>query len=120
MTKRLLIVDDAPFMRLVIRDIAQQEGWEVVAEASNGEDAVPLYERYRPDLVTLDLEMPKMDGRETLQSLRQIDPHGKVVIISPLKQKETWSELIKAGAMEFIAKPFEREQVAALLKKIGA
>lgn len=117
MSKRLLIVDDAMFMRMVIRDVAVEAGWEIAGEAANGEEAVALYQEVHPDLVTLDLVMPKMGGLETLRAILQINPNAKIVIVSALDQKETLVETIRAGAIDFIVKPFERERILGVLNK---
>ena len=120
MSKRLLIVDDSLFMRMVIKDLAREAGWEVVAEASNGEEALPLFDRYQPDLVTLDMVMPKMGGLETLRNLRRHHPDAKVVVVIALDQKETLVETIRSGAIDFIVKPFERERIFGVLAKAGS
>lgn len=120
MSKRLMIVDDAMFMRLIIKDVAQKAGWEVVGEAANGEEAVTLYAEAHPDLVTLDLVMPKMGGLEALKAILHIDPKARVVIVSALDQKETLVETIRTGAIDFIVKPFEKERILGVLAKACA
>jgi two-component system chemotaxis response regulator CheY len=120
MSKRLLIVDDAMFMRMVIRDVAVEAGWEIAGEASNGEEAIALYREKKPDLITLDLVMPKMGGLETLKGILELNPNAKVVIVSALDQKETLVETIRAGAIDFIVKPFERERILGVLNKATA
>lgn len=117
MPKRLLIVDDAMFMRMMIRDVAVEAGWEIAGEAANGEEALVLYESTRPDLVTLDLVMPKMGGLETLKEILRMDPKARVVIVSALDQKATLVETIREGAIDFIVKPFERERILGVLAK---
>lgn len=120
MSKRLLIVDDAMFMRMVIRDVAVEAGWVIVGEASNGEEALALYPKVNPDLVTLDLVMPKMGGLETLKAILEMNSNAKIVIVSALDQKETLMETIRAGAIDFIVKPFERERILGVLSKATA
>lgn len=105
--KRLLLVDDALIMRMKIREIAVAAGWNVVAEAADGVAAVRLYDEHVPDLVTLDLVMPDMDGLETLRAIRGRDPAASVVMISAVNQKEKLRECIAAGASDFIVKPFD-------------
>ncbi|MFO0946085.1 MAG: response regulator [Planctomycetota bacterium] len=117
MPKRLLIVDDAMFMRMMIRDVAVEAGWEIAGEAANGEEALAIYQRVRPDLVTLDLVMPKMGGLETLKSILKVDAKARIVIVSALDQKATLVETIREGAMDFIVKPFERERILGVLSK---
>ena len=118
MMKRLLVVDDALFMRKMLCGVAAEAGWEVVGEACNGADAVALYQQHRPDLVTMDLVMPVMGGLEALRQIRALDPNAKVVVVTALDQKQSLMESIRDGAIDFIVKPFERERVLALLAKL--
>jgi two-component system chemotaxis response regulator CheY len=115
---RLLIVDDALIMRKMIRDVAREAGWEVVAEGSNGREGVELYRSLRPDLVTLDLVMPEMGGLDALVRIRGDDPDARVVIVTALDQKEMVAEAIGAGALDFIVKPFDRGRMLSLLTKL--
>jgi two-component system chemotaxis response regulator CheY len=117
--KRLLVVDDALFMRKMICGVAAEAGWEVVGEAGDGSSAVSLYQDLRPDLVTMDLVMPVMGGLEALRQIRALDPEAKVVIVTALDQKQSLMESIRGGAIDFIVKPFERERVLHLLQKLG-
>jgi two-component system, chemotaxis family, chemotaxis protein CheY len=116
--KRLLVVDDALFMRKMICGVATEAGWQVVGEAANGAEAVSLYQQHRPDLVTMDLVMPIMGGLEALRQIRSFDPLAKVVVVTALDQKQSLMESIRDGAIDFIVKPFERERVLALLAKL--
>jgi two-component system, chemotaxis family, chemotaxis protein CheY len=117
---RLLIVDDAMIMRKMIRDVAVSAGWEVAGEASNGAEAVALYSLLQPDLVTMDLVMPVMDGNEALRQIRAGDPEARVVVVTALDQKQTLMESIRDGAIDFIVKPFDRDRVVNLLGKVRA
>ncbi len=117
--KRLLVVDDAIFMRRLIKDVARDAGWEVVGEAANGEEAVALYREHRPDLVTMDVVMPVMNGLEALRQIRALDPQARVVMVTALDQKPTLLEAIRDGAHDFIVKPFNRERILGLLQKAG-
>jgi two-component system, chemotaxis family, chemotaxis protein CheY len=117
--KRLLVVDDALFMRKLICGVAAEAGWEVAAEAANGSEAVALYQQHRPDLVTMDLVMPVMGGLEALRQIRAIDPEAKVVVVTALDQKQSLMASIHEGAIDFIVKPFDRERVLNLLVKLG-
>ena len=117
--RRILIVDDALFMRKMIGGVAAEAGWEVVGEAGDGRRAVELYGELRPDLVTMDLVMPIMGGLDALRMIRAIDPDAKVVVVTAVDQKETLMDSIRGGAMEFIVKPNERERVLGLLRKLG-
>ena len=116
-TPRVLIVDDALIVRKRIRDIAEEAGWEVAAEATDGEEAVALYEREKPDLVTLDIVMPNLDGVAALKQLIENDPNAHVVMISAVDQKEKLIECIRAGAMDFIVKPFETASLRQFFEK---
>ena len=117
--KRLLVVDDALFMRRMIAGVAAEAGWEVVGEAGNGLEAIALYERLRPDLVTMDLVMPEMGGLEALRQIRAEDPNARVVVVTALDQKQALMDSIREGAIDFIVKPFERQRVLNLLAKLG-
>lgn len=117
--KRLLVVDDALFMRRMIGDVATEAGWEVAGEAPNGQEAVALYDRIRPDLVTMDLVMPIMDGLTALREIRAKDPEAQIIVVTALDQKQALMDSIQFGAIDFIVKPFERARVLALLQKLG-
>lgn len=117
MTKRVLVVDDSMLMRRMIADILRSTGWEVVAEATNGEEAVALYGQFRPDAVTLDIVMPGTNGMFALDRILQADPRAKIVVISALNQTKLISEAIRKGAHDFIAKPFLPEQVQETLNR---
>jgi two-component system chemotaxis response regulator CheY len=117
--KRVLVVDDALFMRKMICDVATDAGWEVVGEAGDGATAVSLYQQLHPDLVTMDLVMPVMGGLEALRQIRAIDPRAKVVVVTALDQKQTLMDSIRDGAIDFIVKPFERERIRNLLVKLA-
>lgn len=114
---RLLIVDDALIMRMKIRDIARSAGWEVVAEAADGEEAVRMFQEHQPDLVTLDMVMPGMDGLGALKAIRQSSPNANVVMVSAINQKEKLRECIENGALDFIVKPFEPANLKAFFEQ---
>jgi two-component system chemotaxis response regulator CheY len=115
MAKRILIVDDSMLMRRMIADALSEAGWETVAEASNGEEAVDRFRRFRPDAVTMDIVMPGTNGLEALEGILKVDPEAKVVVISALNQTRMISEAIRKGANDFIAKPFMPEQLQETL-----
>lgn len=117
MSKKLLITDDAMIIRAMIREAAEENGWEVVAEATNGEEAVDLYRRHRPALTTLDLVMPKYDGLYALREIRKIDPEARVVIVSALSQKSTLRETLQSGAVDFLVKPFAKPLLVETLNR---
>ena len=114
---RLLIVDDALIMRMKIKDIAAAAGWNVVAEAKNGEEAVELYEQHQPDLVTLDMVMPELDGLAALRAIRKSNPNAQVVMVSAIDQKQMLNDCITSGAMDFIIKPFEPARLQAFFER---
>lgn len=116
--KRVLIVDDAAFMRMMLKNILIQEGYEVVAEGENGEEAVKLYEEHKPDFVTMDITMPVKDGIEAVKDIKKIDPKAKIVMCSALGQEAKVKEAIMSGAIDFIVKPFKPERVIESINKI--
>ncbi len=113
-----MIVDDAELMRMIIRNILLMRGHEVVAEISDGEEAIQTYLEVKPDLVLMDLIMPTIDGKEALQKLLAIDPEAKVVICFSIGQHALITESMKIGAMGFIVKPFESSGMLDVIKKI--
>ena len=116
-TKRVLVVDDALIMRKRIMDIAQEAGWEIAGEAKDGEEAVALFRQHKPDLVTLDIVMPNLDGVSALKQMIRDDPQARVVMVSAVNQKEKLAECIRAGAIDFIVKPFDVERLRSLFEK---
>ena len=120
MPKRVLIVDDALIMRRRIRNIAEQTGWEVAGEAKNGIEAIALFQQEQPDLVTLDIVMPELDGVATLLRLMTDDPTAQVVMVTAVDQKEKLRECIELGAVDFIVKPFEKSRLQSFFEKYGA
>jgi len=117
MSKRIMIVDDAIFMRMKLKDILEKNGYEVVAEAQNGAEAIEKYRSERPEIVTMDITMPEMNGIEALKGIKRIDPHAKVVMCSAMGQQAMVMEAIQAGATDFIVKPFETDRVLDSLVK---
>ncbi len=111
MSKRALVVDDSMLMRRMICDCLSDSGWEIVAEAGNGEEAVRQYRKHRPDVVSMDIVMPGTDGMFALERILDIDPSAQVVVVSALNQTKLISEAIRKGAQDFIAKPFLPEQL---------
>jgi two-component system chemotaxis response regulator CheY len=111
MSKRVLIADDSILMRKMVGDSLADDGWEVVGEAANGEQAVQQYCRLKPDAVTMDIVMPGTDGLYALDHIMLFDPEAKVVVVSALNQTKLISEAIRKGAQDFIAKPFLPEQL---------
>ena len=115
---RVLVVDDAAFMRKLITDTLVSAGHEVIGEASNGVEAVDRYRELRPELTTLDITMPEKDGLQALREILALDPSAKVVMCSALGQESKVLESIKAGAKDFIVKPFEAERVVDAVGKV--
>src|SRR5690242_2292797 len=120
MAKRVLVVDDAIFMRNMIKDIFSSGGFEVVGEAANGLEAVERYRELRPDLTTMDIVMPFKSGIEATREIVRMDPAAVVLMCSALGQEALVMEAIEAGASDFIVKPFKAEEVLAVVKKVLA
>lgn len=118
-TPRLLVVDDALIMRAMIKEIAQQAGWEVAGEAATGTEAVARYRDLTPDLVTLDIVMPEMDGVEALRAIRGHDPTARVVMVTAVDQRAKVAECIRLGAHDFVVKPFDRQALRALFEGLA-
>ena len=116
---RVLIADDASFMRQMIREIIEPEGHEVVGEATNGIEAVELFQELHPDIVTMDIVMPKRSGIDAVKIILAQQPTAKVVMCSALGQETLVMEALQAGARDFIVKPFKPDSVIATLKKIA-
>jgi two-component system, chemotaxis family, chemotaxis protein CheY len=114
---RVLVVDDAAFMRKVVSDALSGGGHEVIGEASNGVEAVALYQELRPELMTLDITMPEMDGLAALKQIIAIDPSAKIIMCSALGQESKVLEAIKGGAKDFVVKPFKAERVLDAVSK---
>ena len=117
---RLLVIDDATIMRMRIAGIAREAGWEVVAEATNGLEGLARYEEHRPDLVTLDIVMPELDGVETLRTLHITDPNARVVMVSAVDQRAKLRDCLALGALDFVVKPFDKERLLSLFAKYAA
>jgi len=116
MPKTILVVDDAAFMRMMIRDILAREGY-VIQEAVNGRDALEKYRETRPDLVTLDITMPEMDGIEALRAIRGINPAARVLMVSAMGQQKMMVDALECGALDFLVKPFQPTKVLETVKK---
>ncbi len=114
----VLIVDDASFMRLNLKQILEEDEYEIVGEAENGREAVEKYQNLEPDIVTMDITMPEMDGLEAIKAIKDIDPGANIVVVSAMGQQKMVIEAIEAGAEDFIVKPFKDERVIEALKKV--
>ena len=118
MALRVMVVDDALFMRNMLKDIFVRAGHEVVAEAENGEMALALYLEFKPDLVTMDIVMPKKSGIEALQEIMTNAPDACVVMVSALGQDSLVLEAVESGAKDFIVKPFKEDKVLEIVRRI--
>lgn len=119
MAKRVLIVDDALIMRMRIKEIATDAGWEIAGEAANGEEGLARYRELAPDLTTLDIVMPKLDGVSVLREIKSENPAATVVMVSAVDQKGKLSECIRLGAADFIVKPFDKERLKSFFTRYG-
>ncbi|WP_173406241.1 response regulator [Pelosinus sp. UFO1] len=117
MYMKVLIVDDAVFIRLTLKMMLEKNGYQVVGEAANGAEAILKYNELKPDLVTMDITMPQMDGITALKAIKKMDSSAKVVMISAMGQEATVKDAIVSGANGFIVKPFVEEQVIRGLSK---
>ena len=114
---RVLVVDDAAFMRKMVSDALTGGGHEIVGEAANGAEAVERFQELRPDVMTLDITMPEKDGLAALKEIIAVDPGAKVVMCSALGQESKVLESIKLGAKDFVVKPFQADRVLSAIEK---
>ena len=119
MSLRVLIADDARFMRQLIRDIIEPEGYEVVGEAEDGRAVVEAFKQHNPDLVTMDVVMPKCSGIDAVKEILKINPSAKIAMVSALGQEQLVTEALQAGAADYIVKPFKPDAVLATLRKVA-
>ncbi|MDR3592536.1 MAG: response regulator [Negativicutes bacterium] len=117
--KKVLIVDDAAFMRMTLRMMLEKNGFSVVGEAENGLVGIRKYQECQPDIVTMDITMPEMDGITALKAITKHDPKAKVVMVSAMGQESIIKEAIMSGARYFLVKPFKEHQVLETLNKIA-
>jgi two-component system chemotaxis response regulator CheY len=117
MGKKVLVVDDAAFMRMMIKDILTKYSYEIAGEASDGIMAIEKYKEIRPDAVILDIIMPNMDGLQALSEIKKIDHNAKVIMCSAMGQEVIVKDAIKIGAVDFIVKPFQVERIVKALDK---
>lgn len=114
----ILIVDDAAFMRMMIKDILSKNGYTVIAEAENGIKAIEKYKEVNPDLVIMDITMPEMDGIQAVKQIKQLNDAAKIIMCSAMGQQAMVIESIQAGARDFIVKPFQAERVIEAVRKV--
>lgn len=118
MGNRVLVVDDAAFMRMMIKDILRKGGYEVVGEAEDGAKAIEKYKELQPDVVTMDITMPDMDGIAAVKEIRKIDPNALIIMCSAMGQQAMVIDAIQAGARDFVVKPFQPDRVLEAVRKV--
>ncbi|MCW3488713.1 response regulator [Dethiobacter alkaliphilus] len=118
MGRQVLITDDTAFMRMTLRNILEKNGYEVVGEAEDGQVSVDKYKELRPDLVTMDITMPNMDGITAIKKIMETDPEAKIVVCSAMGQKALVIEALNAGARDFIVKPFQADRIINAVQKV--
>jgi two-component system chemotaxis response regulator CheY len=116
---RILVVDDLEFMRTLIRDILENGGHEIVAEAADGRQALLLRRAWKPDLTLMDISMPRMDGLDALKRIKTEDPQSRIVMCSSLGDQERILEAIRLGAADYVVKPFRKERLLSAVRKAG-
>ena len=116
--KRVMVCDDAAFMRMMIKDILVKNGYEIAAEAENGLKAVEQHPDAKPDLVLMDITMPEIDGIEAVRRIKALDPNANVIMCSAMGQQVMVIEAIQAGAKDFIVKPFQADRVLEAVRKV--
>jgi two-component system, chemotaxis family, chemotaxis protein CheY len=114
----ILIVDDAAFMRMMLKNIITELGHTVVGEGANGQQAVNLYQELKPDLVTMDITMPEMDGIAAVKEIRSKNPDAKIIMCSAMGQQALVLEAIQSGAKDFIVKPFEKDRIRDAITRV--
>ena len=117
--KKILVVDDAAFMRVSIKNMLSKNDYEIVGEAENGKIAVQKYQELNPDIVTMDITMPEMDGLASLNEILSINPAANVVMVSAMGQESMVREAVLAGAKGFIVKPFKEDVILSALQSLG-
>ena len=118
MSTKVLIVDDAVFMRTVLRKMLEEDGYDIVAEAGNGLEAIKQAKEHQPDVITLDITMPEMDGVTALPEILKVAPEARVIMCSAMGQQPMVVDAIKAGARDFIVKPFQKARVVQAIENV--
>ncbi|HBI56231.1 MAG TPA: two-component system response regulator [Firmicutes bacterium] len=114
----ILICDDSVFMRLVLKKLLEENGHHIVGEASDGEEAVELYKTLRPELTTMDITMPKQDGLQAVKVIHNINPTAKVIMVTAIGQQPVILKALQTGAVDFIVKPFDSQQIISTINKV--
>lgn len=118
MANGILIVDDAAFMRMMIKDVLSKNGFTICGEAENGAKAIEKYKELNPDLVIMDITMPEVDGIQAVKEIKKINSAAKIIMCSAMGQQAMVIEAIQAGAKDFIVKPFQAERIIEAVKKV--
>lgn len=118
MAKTVLIVDDSAFMRKLLKDIIESDDYKIVGEAQDGKEALELYRQLKPDIVTMDIILPRCSGIDIVKKINKTDKNAKIVMVTALGQQQLVAEAIKAGAKEFITKPFDKDRVLGAIKRL--
>lgn len=113
----ILLADDIAFIKLVQKEVLEKAGYEIVAEAADGVEAIEKYQKFKPDVVIMDITMPKMDGINAIKAILKIDPNARIIVCSALGQQQLIVEAIKAGAKDFIIKPFDPQRLLQGIQK---
>jgi|SRR5690554_844858 len=116
--KKILVVDDASYMRMMLKEILEDNGYEVIGEAANGAEAVKKYQELMPDVVTMDITMPEMDGIEAVKKILSMFPEAIIIMCSAMGQKNLVMKSLEAGARDFVVKPFEAERIIQTLESV--
>jgi two-component system chemotaxis response regulator CheY len=117
MAKRILIVDDANFMRMIVKDTLTPQGFEIAGEATNGNEAVAKYQELKPDLVTMDITMKEKDGVEAAREILAKDPNARIVMVTALGQERMLMDCLSLGVKDFVVKPFKPERIVIAIRK---
>ncbi|MFW5648404.1 MAG: response regulator [Candidatus Alkaliphilus sp. MAG34] len=118
MSNGILIVDDAAFMRMMIKDVLTKNGFNVTGEAENGIKAIEKYKELQPELTIMDITMPEMDGIQAVKEIRKLNPDARIIMCSAMGQQAMVIEAIQAGAKDFIVKPFQADRIVEAVKKV--
>ncbi|UNC91777.1 response regulator [Candidatus Contubernalis alkaliaceticus] len=118
MANKILITDDTAFMRMTLKNILQKNGYEIAGEAEDGLQAVEKYKTEQPDLVTMDITMPNMDGISAIKEIMSYDAKAKIIVCSAMGQKSLVIEALSSGAKDFIVKPFQPDRILDAVKKV--